>query len=74
MDKEYILDKGIEMKRNRIKFSLLTAMVLTSSAYTGNIITDTDMATPNKQFGFGGWNLDNVDVKIVRLSDRSMAL
>jgi hypothetical protein len=59
------------MKKNIIKLSLLATVVLTSSVYAGNIITDADqgIVTANKQFGYGGWNLDNVDVKIVQLSD-----
>ena len=55
------------MKRNIIKSSLLAAVLLSSSAFAGLIVTDTDMGfTPNKQYGFGGWNLDNVNVKITQ--------
>ena len=55
------------MKKNIVKSSLLAAVVFSSSAFAGHIITDTDQGfTPNKQFGFGGWNLDNVDVKITQ--------
>jgi len=55
------------MKINIIKYSLLAAVVLSSGTFAGHIVTDTDMGfTPNKQFGFGGWNLDNVNVKITQ--------
>jgi len=60
--------------RNRksvLALSLVTAMLLGSSAYAGKIITDADVnnivVTPDKQFGFGGWNFDNVNVKITDL-------
>jgi len=55
--------------------SLVTAMLLGSSAYAGKIITDADVnnivLTKDKQFGFGGWNFENIDVRIVDVSDFS---
>lgn len=63
------------MKNNKraLGLSLVTAMLLGSSAYAGKIITDADTVTwtQNKQFGFGGWNFDNINVRIVDVSDFS---
>ena len=46
-------------------------MVLGTSVYAGNIIGANygDPVETQKQYGFGGWNLDNVDVKIVDAED-----
>jgi len=57
--------------------SLVTAMLLSTSAYAGKIITDAPegaaligaTSVVNTQFGFGGWNFDNVDVRIVNIED-----
>ncbi|GIT97798.1 choice-of-anchor F family protein [Sulfurovum sp. TSL1] len=69
------------MKTNMVKTSLIAAMLLGSSAYAGLIKTDADISdykntviVPSTQFGFGGWNLDNVNVKIVSIDDFSTAL
>ena len=62
------------MKRNIVKLSLAAAMLLTT-AYAGKIVTDANLSnvvvTENKQFGFGGWNFDNADVRIVDVLDFS---
>jgi hypothetical protein len=62
-------------KNSVIGLSLVTALLLGTSAYAGLIKTTADLnnivVTPNTQFGFGGWNLDNVNVKIVDISDYS---
>ena len=68
-----------------IGLSVAAALLIGSSTYAGKIITDASYdnnvtssqsaeLTPNKQFGFGGWNLDNVTVKIVRITDYLTAL
>ena len=58
------------MKINLIKLSLLLATATTSCSFAGLIVSDANQGfTPNKQYAFGGWNLDNVDVKIVSLAD-----
>ena len=59
------------MKKNIVKMSLAAVMVLSTSAYAGNIIgaNPGDSVETQTQFGFGGWNLDNVDVKIVDVED-----
>jgi len=58
------------MKKNLIKLSLAIAAISTSSCFAGQIISDMGQGfTPNKQYAFGGWNLDNVNVKIVDLND-----
>lgn len=58
----------IESYTKVVGLSLVTAMLLGSSAYAGKIVTDADLSnivvTPNMQFGFGGWNLENVDVRM----------
>jgi len=62
------------MKRNIIKMSLISAMVLSTSAYAGKIIGVT-AGTPHEwsatpvQYGFGGWNLENVQVNITSNED-----
>jgi hypothetical protein len=56
------------MKKNLIKLGITLAALFTTNAFAGSIISDMSF-TPNKQHGFGGWNLDNVNVKIVELSD-----
>ena len=61
------------MKTNMVKMSLVAVMVLSSGAYAGMIKTNADLndatVLDNQQFGFGGWNLDNVNVKIVSTDD-----
>ena len=61
------------MKKNILNLGCISILAFTSNIYAGKIITDADfnnmVVTPNKQFGFGGWNLDNVDVKITKLPD-----
>ena len=42
--------------------------IVTNATYTGGTTSSsTAIVTPSKQFGFGGWNLDNVVVKITDL-------
>ncbi|HSR74285.1 MAG TPA: choice-of-anchor F family protein, partial [Sulfurovum sp.] len=62
------------MKKNyKNKFlgmSLVTAMLLGSSAYAGKLIgvtagTPHELTDPPTQYGFGGWNLDNVKVRMI---------
>ena len=64
-----------EKRKSVVGLSLVTAMLLGSSAYAGKIITDADVnnivVEENKQFGFGGWNFDNIDVRIVDVADFS---
>jgi len=58
------------MNINTIKMSMITSLLLVSSATAGHIVTDTASGfAPNKQYGFGGWDLSNVDVKIVNIND-----
>ena len=61
------------MKKNILNLGCISILALTSNMYAGKIITDADfnnmVVTPNKQFGFGGWNLENIDVKITQLPD-----
>jgi len=69
------------MNKNRehrfIRQSLVVALLLSTVGYAGKIITDapegaalqTATSTPNQQFGFGGWNLDNISVHIVGDAD-----
>jgi len=61
------------MKTNFVKMSLAAAMLLGSSAYAGKIIGVT-AGTPHvlteplpTQYGFGGWNLDNVNVRMIKV-------
>ncbi len=55
------------MKKNIIKMSLIAAMLLTSGAYAAQIIGATvgDLVEDKTQFGFTGWNLDNINVNMV---------
>ncbi len=59
--------------RNKILgMSVTAAMLLGSSAYAGKIIgvtAGTIWDHPSQQYGFGGWNLDNVAVNITSDSD-----
>jgi hypothetical protein len=59
------------MKNKIVKLSLVTSMLLGSGAYAGEIIgaAPNDPVEPLTQFGFGSWNLSNVDVKIVSVED-----
>lgn len=73
---------------NRKKFlglSVAAALLLSTSMYAGKIITNATydanitnssaaIVTANKQFGFGGWNLENVVVKVVSITDYTLAL
>lgn len=61
--KMYSYSKGVGL-------SLVTVLLLASNAYAGLIIganaSDPYVSTtPPTQYGFGGWNFDNVNVKIV---------
>jgi len=66
-------------KKTPMALALATAvtMLLSSNIQAGQIVTDapegeelkTAVSEANKQFGFGGWNLDNVDVNIVNALD-----
>jgi len=62
------------MKRNIIKMSLVSAMLLSTGAYAGKIIgvtalTPHELTDPPTQYGFGGWNLENVQVNITSNED-----
>ncbi|SFZ97794.1 hypothetical protein MNB_SV-5-165 [hydrothermal vent metagenome] len=68
------------MKRDNqkriLRLSLVAAMLAGSSVYAGKIITDAgdpadanNTRVDNKQYGFGGWNFDNVDVRVVDVED-----
>lgn len=55
------------MKKNVVKMSLLTAMLLTAGTYASTIQTNANLpATPTEgtQFGFGGLNMDNITVNL----------
>lgn len=56
--------------------SLITAMFLATGVNAGQIKTDTETAgwDVNTQYGFTGWNLENVLVKIVSVDDFTTAL
>ena len=61
-----------------IGLSIMAAMVLCSNAYAGKIIgvtagTPHVLTDPPTQYGFGGWNLDNVNVKITDLEFNEIA-
>ena len=61
------------MKKNIVKMSLVAAMILTSSAYAAQItgadaVNAADVRIDNFQFGFGGLNLENVNVNLVGTS------
>jgi len=65
-------------KNKFVGMSLVTAMLLGSSAYAGKIIgvdanASYEATTPPTQHGFGGWNLDNVIVKITDLDFNEIA-
>jgi len=62
--------------KNVLGLSLVTAMLLGSSAYAGKIVTNagdptdaSNIRVDNQQYGFGGWNFDNVNVRIVDVND-----
>ena len=58
------------MKKKLIKLSLAIATLFTSYSFAGAIISNQAAGfIPNKQYAFGGWNLENVNVKIVDLND-----
>ena len=59
-------------KTNLVKMSLAAVLLLSTAAYAGKIVgveanTPYVAEEPPKQYGFGGWNLDNVNVKITDL-------
>lgn len=58
------------MTKKKLGLSLIASMTLLSTVYAGKIITnagdvENPIITPNNQYGFGGWNFDNVNVRIV---------
>jgi len=58
------------MNKNIFTSTLMIVALSSQASFAGQIVSDMAQGTtPNKQFSFGGWNLDNVDVKIVDLSD-----
>lgn len=72
-------------KNKIIRFSVATALIIGTSAYAGKIISNATYINNNvtsenaivsdsTQFGSGGWNLDNINVKIVSTDDYSTAL
>jgi len=69
------------MKKNikNIALSTITIVLLGSHAYAGKIITDAGdplhpIVVEDKQYGFGGWNFYNINVKIVNTSDFNTAI
>ena len=55
------------MKNKIVKMSLVTAMLLTTVVNAGLIqdtVTPSDQPEVNTMFGFGSWNLSNVNVKM----------
>ena len=67
------------MKTNIFKMSVVTAMILSSGAYAGLIKGANPPLEPLapdllRQFGYGGWNLENVEVKIVNDSNFSQEI
>jgi len=69
------------MKKNikNIALSTITIVMVGSHAYAGKIITDAGdplhpIVVEDQQFGFGGWNFDNINVKIVNTSDFNTAI
>lgn len=67
-----------EHRTKIIGLSIVVAALLGSNVYAGKIITDADVnnivVTADTQYGFGGWNFDNIDVRIVNIEDFSTAL
>jgi hypothetical protein len=72
-----------ETRKKLLGLSVAAALLLGTSTYAGKIVTDAvfidgnvskPVFTANKQFGFGGWNLDNINVKIVSILDYATAL
>jgi len=61
------------MKKKSIALSAIAVLMLGTHGYAGKIITDANLTNivieENKQFGFGGWNYNNVDVRIVDVND-----
>ena len=65
-----------------VALSAIAILMLGSNAYAGKIISDADLnlkgsagyVVENKQFGFGGWDFGNIDVRIVNVDDFSTAL
>ena len=62
----------MENQKISVILSAITILALSSNAYAGKIISDAvdpqnPTVTENAQFGFGGWNFDNIDIKIVNL-------
>jgi hypothetical protein len=50
--------------------------IVSNATYDGNlsVASENAVVTQNTQFGFGGWNLDNVAVKIVSITDYATAV
>jgi len=75
-----------ETRKRLLGLSVAAALLLSTSAYAGKIITNATydgdgnvisanaVISANTQFGFGGWNLDNINVKIVSILDYATAL
>ncbi len=66
-------------KNKILDMSVAAAMLLGSSAYAGKIIGANPPSAPlepnlSQQFGFGGWDFGNVDVRIVNINDFSTPL
>ncbi len=68
-----------------VGLSVAAALLIGTSAYAGKIVSNATyddnntssasaIIVPNTQFGFGGWSLDNVTVKIVNLTDYATAV
>ena len=58
------------MKKNIVKISLVTAMLLTTGAYSAQIVGADALdgfvvSDPQEQFGFGGLNMDNINVNMI---------
>ena len=54
-------------KTKMVALSLITCLALTSSVEAGRIGPVVDQTDPAQSSGFGGWNLENVSVKITDL-------
>lgn len=63
-------------RKKLLGLSVAAALLLGTTTYAGKIITNaaydnnvtssaSAIVAPNTQFGFGGWNMDNVEVRIV---------